>query len=285
MTANLTLINEINNLATVSQYTFITKEGKPLTVTGELAKDLSVYYGMTAVGNKATFETAHRLRNITGMTAEDLKEKYNVDTGTEFATKYMGLQKGTISNYAKTAKFFFKVDAGEVRDEIFSAYNFSQLQELGVYIVKYMDTKHAEFEEAYEALKEIVAVDFPYTMSSAKIRSAIRKAYDVVDEPKATKAKKAKTGETTGETAGETVSSGENSPVMTYEDLMAYARLAKARCEDILADCFDEEGNYKGDDPVGHLRLTCEFIRDLFTVSPKTGSEEDSEEDSETEEN
>lgn len=279
MNANITLINEINNLATVNQYTFITKEGKPLTVTGELAKDLSVYYGMTAVGNKATFETAHRLRNITAMTAEDLKEKYNVETGTEFATKYMGLQKGTISNYAKTAKFFFKEDAGEVRDDVFSAYNFSQLQELGVYIVKYMEDKHAEYEEAYEALKEIVAVDFPYTMSSAKIRSAVKKAFNIVEEPKATKAtKKATNGETV--TTGETVATGENSPVMTYEDLMAYARLAKARCEDILADCFDDDGNYKGDDPVGHLRLTCEFISDLFTISPKTNETE-----GETEEN
>lgn len=281
MNANLTLINEINNLATVSQYTFITKEGKPLTVTGELAKDLSVYYGMTAVGNKATFETAHRLRNITAMTAEDLKEKYNVETGTEFATKYMGLQKGTISNYAKTAKFFFKDDAGEVRDEVFSVYNFSQLQELGVYIVKYMETKHAEYAEAYSALCEIAPTEFPYTMSSAKIRSAVKKAFNIVEEPKATKATKAKVGETISETTGETVATGETSPVMTYEDLMTYARLVKARCEDILADCFDEEGNYKGDDPAGHLRLTCEFIRDLFTVSPKT----DSEEDSETEEN
>lgn len=280
MSANITLINEINNLATVSQYTFITKEGKPLTVTGELAKDLSVYYGMTAVGNKATFETAHRLRNITSMTAEDLKEKYNVETGTEFATKYMGLQKGTISNYAKTAKFFFKADAGEVRDEVFSTYNFSQLQELGVYIVKYMETKHSEYDEAYEALKEIVAVDFPYTMSSAKIRSAVKKSFDIVDEPKSTKTKKA-TSETTGETTGETVATGETSPVMTYEDLMTYARLAKARCEDILADCFDEEGNYKGDEPADHLKLTCEFIRDLFTISPKT----DSETTGETEEN
>lgn len=280
MNVNITLINEINNLATVSQYTFITKEGKPLTVTGELAKDLSVYYGMTAVGNKATFETAHRLRNITGMTAEDLKEKYNVETGTEFATKYMGLQKGTISNYAKTAKFFFKVDAGEVRDEVFSAYNFSQLQELGVYIVKYMETKHSEYDEAYEALKEIVAVDFPYTMSSAKIRSAVKKSFDIVDEPKATKTKKA-TSETTGETTGETVATGETSPVMTYEDLMTYARLAKARCEDILADCFDEEGNYKGEEASEHLKLTCEFIRDLFTISPKL----DSETTGETEEN
>ena len=215
------------------------------------------------------------------MTAEDLKEKYNVETGTEFATKYMGLQKGTISNYAKTAKFFFKEDAGEVRDDVFSAYNFSQLQELGVYIVKYMDTKHAEYEEAYEALKEIVAVDFPYTMSSAKIRSAIRKAYDVVDEPKTTKAKKGSSA--TGETAttGETVATGETSPVITYEDLMQYAMLAKARCFDILAECYDEDGNYKGEDAGAHLKLTCEFIRDLFTISPK----EDSEATGETEEN
>lgn len=281
MKAKITLINEINKLATVNQYTFITKEGKSLTVKGQLAKDLSVYYGMTAVGNKATFETAHRLRNITGMTAGDLKDKYNVESGTEFATKYMGLQKGTISNYAKTAKFFFKEDAGEVRDEVFSAYNFSQLQELGVYIVKYMDTKHAEFEEAYKALTEVVAVDYPYTMSSAKIRSAIRKEFDVVEEPKATEAKKE--SEATGETSttGETVATGDTSPVITYEDLMAYARLAKARCEDILADCFDTEGNYKGEDPSGHLKLTCEFIRDLFTISPKT----DSETTGETEEN
>lgn len=283
MNANITLINEINNLATVEQYTFITKEGKPLTVKGQLAKDLSVYYGMTAVGNKATFETAHRLRNITAMTADDLKEKYNVETGTEFATKYMGLQKGSISNYAKTAKFFFKEDEGVVRDDIFSAYNFSQLQELGVYIVKYMDSKHADFDEAYEALKEVVAVDYPYTMSSAKIRSAVRKEFETVDEPKASKTKKSDKTDSEISTSGETVSSGNTSPVMAYEDLMDYARLAVARCSEILENGFDEDGIYKGEDAEAHLKLTCEFIVGLFTIKKPEQDEQD--EQGETEEN
>jgi hypothetical protein len=40
----------------------------------------------------------------------------------------MGLAQGTISNYKKTADFFFQETSSEVKDQEFRDYNFSQLQ-------------------------------------------------------------------------------------------------------------------------------------------------------------
>lgn len=274
MNANITLTREINNLATVKKFSFITKEGKPLEVTGELAQNLSVYYGMTAMGNKATFETAHRLRNIMNMETEDLKNKYSVDSGKKFITKYMGLADGTISNYKKVADWFFKPDSSEVRDEIFSVYNFAQLQELSVYIVKYMDKRHGDFAEAYSALCETAPTEYPYTMSSAKMRSAIKAEFETVEEKTAREAKKTAKKTESNAVTGETVSSGETSPVISYEDLMNSAKTAKVRCERILETMFNESGEYIGDEITQHFKATCEFIIGLFTIDkPETESE------------
>lgn len=249
---NLMNTENVNALANVKNYTFTTADGKTLTVTGELAKDLSVYFGMSTLGNKATFEQAHRLRNIMNMPTEEISDKYSVKNGETFITKYLGLAKGSISNYRKVADYFFMKDSSEIRDSEFSEYNFSQLQELSVYIVKYMEKKHCEFDEAYEALKEVVQGDYPYTMSCAKMRKAIKKEFEIVDEKK-----------TETETAPETETATETEVTETETETesinineVAFAVLN--RCKVVLSEAFDDDNNYRGnaEDLSEHFRTT-----------------------------
>ena len=259
MSKNLSIITEVNRLANVTEYEFVTREGKPLKVTGELASDLSVYYGMSALGNKATFESAHRIRNIMNMTAETLNDKYGVKSGTAFITKYMGLAKGSISNYKKVADIFFNEHDSDVRDSVFSVYNFAQLQEMSVFITLYMENRHAEMIEAYEYLAEIAPAEFPYTMSAAKIRNAVKAYFKTVDENVVDEAT-GETPEATGETpetpetpeAPETLESA-HSRMFTVLERCKSARLA-----------FDDNGNYTGDDITNHFRDTLDFIIELL---------------------
>ena len=246
---NLINTENVNALANVENYTFTTAEGKSLTVKGELAKDLSVYFGMSTLGNKAAFEQAHRLRNIMNMPTEEISDKYSVKNGESFITKYLGLAKGSISNYRKVADYFFMSNSSEIRDSEFAEYNFSQLQELSVYIVKYMDKKHCEFDEAYEALKEIVQGEYPYTMSCAKMRKAIKKEFEIVEE---------KTAETTdtAETTQQSININE----------VAFAVLN--RCKVVLSEAFDDDNNYRGnaEDISEHFRTTLVDIIGMLEI-------------------
>ena len=262
----LNLINaeNVNALTNVEEYTFTTVEGKSLTVKGELAKDLSVYFGMSTLGNKATFEQAHRLRNIMEMPAEEIVDKYSVKNGERFITKYLGLAKGSISNYRKVADYFFMKDSSEIRDSEFTEYNFSQLQELSVYIVKYMDKKHCEFEEAYEALKEVVKADYPYTMSCAKMRKAIKEEFEVVDEKTAEETTaEEKTAEET--TAEETTAEETTQQIININEV-AFAVLN--RCKVVLSEAFDEDNNYRGnaEDISEHFRTTLVDIIGMLEI-------------------
>ena len=256
------LTNETNALASVDTYKFMTADGKLLTVSGELAKDLSVYFGMQNLGNKATFETAYRIKKIMDMNAEDLNEKYSVKSGTAFVTKYLGLKKGTISNYKKVADMFFNPDNSDVKDEIFSAYNFAQLQELSVFITKYINERFADYEESYEMLKDIVETEFPYTMSAGKIRSAVSKWFTIVDIDESG----------TNETSEPETSEPETSEPETSEpekvdiDLSGLCMAILSKCKTTLSECFDESGNYRGnvEDISEHFRtLLNQFVEML----------------------
>ena len=261
---NLINTENVNALANVNEYSFTTAEGKSLTVKGELAKDLSVYFGMSTLGNKATFEQAHRLRNIMNMPTEEISDKYSVKNGETFITKYLGLAKGSISNYRKVADYFFMNDSSEIRDSEFAEYNFSQLQELSVYIVKYMDKKHCEFDEAYEALKEIVQGEYPYTMSCAKMRKAIKKEFEIVDEKTAETAETAET-----ETAEETeITETETETAKDSININEIAFAVLNRCKVVLSEAFDDNNNYRGnsEDISEHFRTTLVDIIGMLEI-------------------
>ena len=254
MSKNLSIISEVNRLASVNEYEFVTREGKPLKVTGELASDLSVYYGMSALGNKATFESAHRIRNIMNMSAELLNDKYGVKSGTAFITKYMGLAKGSISNYKKVADIFFNEHDSDVKDSVFSVYNFAQLQEMSVFITLYMENRHSEADEAYSYLAEIAPAEFPYTMSASKIRNAVKKYFNTVDEK--TVDEPTETTETETETA-------ETETAETIESARSRMMTVLSRCKS-AREAFDENGHYLGDEIENHFRDTLDFIIELL---------------------
>ena len=260
MSKNTLINSEVATLANVEKYTFKTAEGKDLTVTGELAKDLSVYYGMTALGNKATFETAHRIRNIMNMNAEMLNDKYGVKSGTKFVERFLGLKKGTISNYKKVADYFFNETDSDTKDGVFSVYNFAQLQELSVFIVTLVNDKAYKFEEAYTELMEVAPAEFPYTMSASKIRKAVSAYFNTVEEP-----------ETAGnetETAGE-VEEPENETETTRNDILTpeTAMTILSRCKSARM-AFNDDGTYAGEmtDITDHFRDTLDFVIGLLEI-------------------
>lgn len=256
------LTNETTTLASVDKYQFMTADGKLLTVSGELAKDLSVYFGMQSFGNKATFEMAFRIKKIMDMNAEDLNEKYSVKSGTAFITKYLGLKKGTISNYKKVADMFFNPDNSEVKDEVFSVYNFAQLQELSVFITKYINERFADYEESYEMLKEIVETDFPYTMSAGKIRKAVVEWFSTVDIDESETAETSEPETSEPETSEPETSEPENVDI----DLSGVCMAILSKCKTTLDECFDDSGNYRGnaDDISEHFRtLLKQFVEML----------------------
>ena len=270
MSKNTLINSEVATLANVEKYTFKTAEGKDLTVTGELAKDLSVYYGMTALGNKATFETAHRIRNIMNMNAEMLNDKYGVKSGTKFVERFLGLKKGTISNYKKVADYFFNETDSDTKDGVFSVYNFAQLQELSVFIVTLVNDKAYKFDEAYAELMEVAPAEFPYTMSASKIRKAVSAYFNTVEEPTAeTAGNEAETAgnetETAGneaETAGNETENAGNS-VLTPETAMAIL----SRCKSARM-AFNVDGTYAGEmtDITDHFRDTLDFVINLLEI-------------------
>ena len=270
MSKNTLIKAEVATLANVDKYTFKTAEGKELTVTGELAKDLSVYYGMTALGNKATFETAHRIRNIMNMKAETLNDKYGVKSGTKFVERFLGLKKGTISNYKKVADYFFNETDSETRDGVFSVYNFAQLQELSVFIVTLVNDKAYKFEEAYAELVEVAPAEFPYTMSASKIRKAVSAYFNTVEEPE-TAGNDAETAGNDAETVGEveeleTAGNGtENTGngALTPETAMAIL----SRCKSARM-AFNDNGTYAGEmaDITDHFRDTLDFVIGLLEI-------------------
>jgi hypothetical protein len=139
-----------------------------------------------------------------------------------------------------------------------------------------MDKNKVTQEKAYQELKERVKADFPYTMSSAKIRAEVRKEFETVEEKKAKKTKK--TQEKAQEsTPGTTPGTTPDSNVITYEDLMNSAKTAKVRCERILETMFNESGEYIGDEITQHFKATCEFIVGLFTIDKTEAPDQDAQ--------
>lgn len=266
MSKNTLINSEVATLANVEKYTFKTAEGKDLTVTGELAKDLSVYYGMTALGNKATFETAHRIRNIMNMNAEMLNDKYGVKSGTKFVERFLGLKKGTISNYKKVADYFFNENDSDTKDGVFSVYNFAQLQELSVFIVTLINDKAYKFDEAYAELMEVAPAEFPYTMSASKIRKAVSAYFKTVDEPESAGNATDSAGNVT-ETAEETevpeTTESAGNDILTPEIAMAIL----SRCKSARM-AFNDDGTYAGEmtDITDHFRDTLDFVINLLEV-------------------
>ncbi len=250
----------MSELTNVENYTIITKEGKKLALTGELAKNVSALDGLGKMTDKATLLKAIFITKIMHMKSNDFKEKYSVKDSTTFVTKYLGYTKTTIDLYKNTIDMFF--NDGELVYNELADYNLAQLQELCKFVRTDIEKNGLDLDNAINDLCMICATEFPYTMSSKNMRKAIDKYFATVKEPTENEST-ASNDESTG---NNDESTGNKPTPITLETMISKCKTVHSRCEVIRADAFNSDGHYVGDDIENHFRDTLDFIIGLLTI-------------------
>ena len=252
---NNTINLNVNELATVKEYTITTKDGKPLKLTGELACNVSVLEGLGKMTDKATLYKAIFLTKIIHMDNAEFKDKYSVKDGMSFVTKYLGYTKTTADLYRTTIDMFFK--DGDLMYKQLTEYNLAQLQELCKFVRTDMERNGLDLDNAINDLCMICEAEFPFTMSSKNMRKAIDKYFTTVEEPAGNNE------ESTGnnEESTKTVS-------LTLDMMLTKAKTVLVRCENARS-MFDADGHYTGDDIENHFRDTLDFVIGLLTIENK----------------
>ncbi len=262
----------MNELTSVEKYTITTKDGKALTITGELARNVSALDGLGKMTDKATLYKAIFITKIMHMKSDDFKEKYSVKDGTTFITKYLGYTKTTIDLYKNTIDMFF--NDGEIVYKELAEYNLAQLQELCKFVRTDMEKNGLDLDNAINDLCMICATEFPYTMSSKNMRKAIDKYFTTVEEPvesndESTGNNDESTGNNDESTGNNDESTGNKPAPITLETMLSKCKIVLSRCENIRNYGFDADGHYIGDDIENHFRDTLDFIIGLLTIENK----------------
>lgn len=265
---NNTINLNVNELATVKEYTITTKDGKPLKLTGELACNVSVLEGLGKMTDKATLYKAIFITKIIHMDSAEFKEKYSVKDGMSFVTKYLGYTKTTADLYKTTIDMFFK--DGDIMYKQLTEYNLAQLQELCKFVRTDMERNGLDLDNAINDLCMICEAEFPFTMSSKNMRKAIDKYFTTVDEPNDSTADNSESAADNSETtADNSESTADNKPQpITLEMMVTKARTVLARCSN-AREMFNADGHYTGDDIENHFRDTLDFVIGLLTIENK----------------
>ena len=248
----------VNDLTNVTTYTITTKDGKPLTLKGELAKNVSALEGLSKMNDKATLYKAIFITKIMHMQADDFKAAYSVKDGESFITKYLGYSKKTIGLYRDTIDMFFTSD-GDIKNPVLENYNLAQLQELTKYIRNTMEKYDCSLDKALDDLYSICSAEFPFTMSSKNMRKAIDNYFTVVEET---------VGNDTESTGNDTDLIENVSQAPTLDMMLTKARTVLVRCSN-AREMFDNDGHYTGDDIENHFRDTLDFVIGLLTIENK----------------
>jgi hypothetical protein len=269
----------MEELTKVQTYTITTKDGKPLTLKGELAKNVSALDGLGKMTDKASLYKAIFITRIMHMESDDFKKSYSVKDGETFITKYLGYSKKTIGLYKDTIDMFFTSD-GDVKNPVLENYNLAQLQELTKYIRNTMEKYDCDLDKALDDLYSVCSAEFPFTMSSKNMRKAIDEYFTTVEEPtgnneESTGNNEESTGnneESTGnneESTGNNDESTGNAPqAPTLDMMLAKAKTVLVRCSN-AREMFDADGHYTGDDIENHFRDTLDFVIGLLTIENK----------------
>jgi hypothetical protein len=267
----------MEELTKVQTYTITTKDGKPLTLKGELAKNVSALDGLGKMTDKASLYKAIFITRIMHMESDDFKKSYSVKDGETFITKYLGYSKKTIGLYKDTIDMFFTSD-GDVKNPVLENYNLAQLQELTKYIRNDMEKYDYILEEALDDLYSVCSAEFPFTMSSKNMRKAIDEYFTTVEEPtgsneESTGSNEESTGsneESTGSNEESTGSNEESSKTvpLTLDMMLAKAKTVLVRCSN-AREMFDAYGHYTGDEIENHFRDTLDFVIGLLTIENK----------------
>jgi len=273
---NNTINLNVNELATVKEYTITTKDGKPLKLTGELACNVSVLEGLGKMTDKATLYKAIFLTKIIHMDNAEFKDKYSVKDGMSFVTKYLGYTKTTADLYRTTIDMFFK--DGDLMYKQLTEYNLAQLQELCKFVRTDMERNGLDLDNAINDLCMICEAEFPFTMSSKNMRKAIDKYFTTVEEPagnneESTGNNEESTGNNEESTGNNEESTGNNEEStktvsLTLDMMLTKAKTVLVRCENARS-MFDADGHYTGDDIENHFRDTLDFVIGLLTIENK----------------
>ena len=249
----------MSELTNVEKYTITTKDGKPLTLTGELARNVSALDGLGKMTDKATLYKAIFITKIMHMNGPEFKEKYSVKDSTTFVTKYLGYTKTTIDLYKNTIDMFF--NDGELVFKELAEYNLAQLQELCKFVRTDMEKNGLDLDNAINDLCMICATEFPYTMSSKNMRKAIDKYFATVEEPTGNGEEPTGNGE---ESTGNETTENKLAPV-TLDMMLSKAKTVLTRCAN-AREMFDDDGHYTGDEIENHFRDTLDFVIGLLTI-------------------
>lgn len=262
----------MSELTNVEKYTITTKQGKALTLTGELARNVSALDGLGKMTDKATLYKAIFITKIMHMKSDDFKDKYSVKDGTTFITKYLGYTKTTIDLYKNTIDMFF--NDGEIVYKELAEYNLAQLQELCKFVRTDMEKNGLDLDNAINDLCMICATEFPYTMSSKNMRKAIDKYFDTVEEPNDNTTESETTGnESIGnneESNGDENTTDSKPAPVTLDTMLSKCKTVLVRCQN-AREMFDDDGNYTGDktELENHFRDTLDFVIGLLAIENK----------------
>ena len=265
----------VNELTNVKKYTITTKDGKSLTLTGELARNVSALDGLGKMTDKATLYKAIFITKIMHMNSPEFKEKYSVKDSTTFITKYLGYTKTTIDLYKNTIDMFF--NDGELVYEELAEYNLAQLQELCKFVRTDMEKNGLDLDNAINDLCMICETEFPYTMSSKNMRKAIDKYFTTVEEPTNESAGNVtesagnvteSAGNDTESAGNDTESAGNKPQAPTLDMMLTKCKTVLVRCQN-AREMFDGDGHYTGDEMEAHFRDTLDFVIGLLTIENK----------------
>lgn len=273
---NNTINLNVNELATVKEYTITTKDGKPLKLTGELACNVSVLEGLGKMTDKATLYKAIFITKIIHMDSAEFKEKYSVKDGMSFVTKYLGYTKTTADLYKNTIDMFF--EDGDLRFKQLTEYNLAQLQELCKFVRTDMERNGLDLDSAINDLCMICEAEFPFTMSSKNMRKAIDKYFATIDETTAdnkdstannsdsTADNKDSIADNSDSTTDNSDSTADNKPqALTLDMMLTKCKTVLVRCKN-AREMFGDDGHYTGDEMEAHFRDTLDFVIGLLEM-------------------